>query len=147
MGSYRTAWTWMHKLRRAMARPDRDHLDGVVEVDETNVGGRKRGKGTAGRGTTNKAVVAIAVELLEPKGFGRVRLARLHQVNSEAPCGFVGSVVTPGTTVRTDGWSVYAPLAETSPGRSASKRGRSTSGATWRTATGSRSTSSREVAG
>jgi hypothetical protein len=43
MGSYRTAWTWMHKLRRAMVRPDRDRLDGVVEVDETSVGGRERG--------------------------------------------------------------------------------------------------------
>jgi transposase-like protein len=113
MGSYRTAWTWMHKLRRAMVRPDRDRLDGVVEVDETNVGGRERGKGTAGRGTTNKAVVAIAVEVLEPKGFGRVRLAHLHKVNSATLCGFVGSVVTAGATVRTDGWSVYAPLAET----------------------------------
>jgi transposase-like protein len=113
MGSYRTAWTWMHKLRRAMVRPDRDRLDGVVEVDETSVGGRERGKGTAGRGTTNKAVVAIAVEVLEPKGFGRVRLARLREVNSASLCGFVGSVVSVGATVRTDGWSVYAPLAET----------------------------------
>jgi ISXO2-like transposase domain len=113
MGSYRTAWTWMHKLRRAMVRSDRDRLDGVVEVDETGVGGRERGKGTAGRDTTNKAVVAIAVEVLEPKGFGRVRLARLREVNSKSACGLVGSVVTAGATVRTDGWSVYAPLAET----------------------------------
>ena len=60
MGSYRTAWTWMYKLRPAMVRPDGDGPDGVVEVDETNVGGRKRGKGT------------------EPKGFGRVRLAHRH---------------------------------------------------------------------
>jgi hypothetical protein len=44
MGSYRTAWTWMHKLRRAMVRPDRDRLDGVVEVDETSVGGRERAR-------------------------------------------------------------------------------------------------------
>jgi hypothetical protein len=86
MGSNRTAWTWMHKLRGAMVRPDRDRLDGVVEVDETSVGGRERGKGTAGRGTTHKAVVAIAVEVLEPKGFGRVRLVRLREVNSESLC-------------------------------------------------------------
>src|SRR6266571_4907305 len=38
-GSYETAWAWMHKLRRAMVRPDRDQLSGVVEVDETFVGG------------------------------------------------------------------------------------------------------------
>jgi transposase-like protein len=112
MGSYRTAWTWMHKLRRAMVRPDRDRLDGVVEVDETMVGGRERGKRTAGRGTTNKAVVVIAVELLEPKGFGRVRLAHLREVSSDTLCAFVGATVTAGATVRTDGWNVYRPLAE-----------------------------------
>ncbi len=100
----------MHKLRRAMVRSDRDRLNGVVEVDETSIGGRERGKRTAGRGTTNKAVVAIAVEVLEPKGFGRVRLAHLRQVDSATLCGFVGSVVTPGATVRTDGWSVYAAV-------------------------------------
>jgi len=92
--------------------PDRDRLDGVVEVDETFVGGRERGKRTAGRGTTNKAAVAIAVELLEPKGLGRVRLAHLREVTLESLCGFVGATVTAGATVRTDGWNVYAPLAE-----------------------------------
>jgi hypothetical protein len=50
--------------------------------------------------------------LLEPKGFGRVHLAHLPEVNSEILCGFVGSVVTAGATVRTGGWNVYAPLAE-----------------------------------
>jgi hypothetical protein len=37
--SYETARAWMHKLRRAMVRPDRDRLTGVVEVDEMFVGG------------------------------------------------------------------------------------------------------------
>ena len=32
--AYQTAWTWMHKLRRAMVRPGRERLAGVVEVDE-----------------------------------------------------------------------------------------------------------------
>jgi hypothetical protein len=32
-GSYQTAWAWLHKLRRAMVRPDRERLGGVVEVD------------------------------------------------------------------------------------------------------------------
>ena len=39
LGSYDTAWTWLHKLRRAMIRPGREHLIGPVEVDETYVGG------------------------------------------------------------------------------------------------------------
>ena len=39
LGRYRTAWTWLHKLRRAMVRPGRDRLPGTVEVDETFIGG------------------------------------------------------------------------------------------------------------
>ena len=41
LGSYQTAWTWLHKLRRAMVRPGRDLLSGEVEVDETYLGGRE----------------------------------------------------------------------------------------------------------
>ncbi len=44
LGSYETAWTWLHKLRRAMVRPGRDCLTGAVEVDDTYVGGPKEGK-------------------------------------------------------------------------------------------------------
>ena len=40
---YETAWTWLHKLRRAMVRPDRDRLSGLVEIDETYVGGDAEG--------------------------------------------------------------------------------------------------------
>ena len=43
LGSYETAWTWLHKLRRAMVRPDRDRLSGWVEVDETFIGGLAEG--------------------------------------------------------------------------------------------------------
>ena len=60
-GSYETAWAWLHKLRRAMVRPDRDQLNGVVEVDETWVGGRSRGPGKDGGGT-DKTIVMVAVE-------------------------------------------------------------------------------------
>ena len=48
MGSYQTAWSWLHKMRTAMVRPGRDRLTGVVEVDESYVGGEKPGK--RGRG-------------------------------------------------------------------------------------------------
>jgi len=110
-GSYQTAWAWMHKLRRAMVRPDRDLLSGVVEVDETFLGAREKGKNTDGRGTTNKAVVVIAVELLEnPKRLGRVRMAQLRQVTAESLCGFVATTVEAGSTVRTDGWAAYNRL-------------------------------------
>src|SRR6058998_2471303 len=43
LGSYQTAWTWLHKLRREMVRPDRDRLKGWIEVDETIVGGLEEG--------------------------------------------------------------------------------------------------------
>ena len=45
LGSYRTAWTWLHKLRRAMVRPGRDRVSEEVEVDETLVGGLEAGGG------------------------------------------------------------------------------------------------------
>lgn len=74
LGSYETAWAWLHKLRRAMVRPDRGHLNGAVEVDETIVGGIKPGR--RGRGADGKALVAIAVEARDG-GPGRVRMQRI----------------------------------------------------------------------
>jgi hypothetical protein len=73
LGSYQTAWTMMHKLRRAMVRPDRDRLSGTVEVDETFVGGTE--PGTVGRETHTKTLVAVAAEE-NGRGIGRIRLAR-----------------------------------------------------------------------
>jgi hypothetical protein len=64
LGSYETAWTWLHKLRRAMVRPDRDRLSGWVEVDETLVGGLE--EGVAGRQTESKALVIIAAQASAP---------------------------------------------------------------------------------
>src|SRR3989304_3534244 len=60
LGSYETAWTWLHKLRRAMVRPERDRLQKLVEVDETYVGGREEDH--IGRGAQDKSLVVIAVE-------------------------------------------------------------------------------------
>lgn len=45
VGGYKTAWTWLHKLRRARVRPGRESLSGEVEVDETFVGGVEEGGG------------------------------------------------------------------------------------------------------
>ena len=60
LGSYHTAWEWLHKLRRAMVRPGRDRLSGVVEMDETLLGGERSGK--RGRGAEGKILVLIAAE-------------------------------------------------------------------------------------
>lgn len=107
-GSYETAWAWMHKLRRAMVRPDRDLLSGVVEVDETFVGGREHAGRRASRST--KAAVAIAVEMPDAGGLGRVRLRNLEPLSAVTVRGFITDVVAPGSLVRTDGWSAYRAI-------------------------------------
>lgn len=110
LGSYQTAWSWLHKLRRAMVRPDRDRLRGLVEVDETYVGGVE--KGVHGRRTKTKSIVVIAIEVHEPKGYGRVRLRRVPDVSDQSLVGFVRDVVQPGAAIRTDGWKGYNGLAK-----------------------------------
>jgi transposase-like protein len=108
LGSYETAWMMLHKLRRAMVRPGRDLLGGVVEVDETYVGGEE--KGVRGRFTEKKAIVAIALEIKDPIGYGRVRLRRIPDVSAASLLPFVREVILPDAVVRTDGWRGYTPL-------------------------------------
>jgi len=109
-GSYRTAWQWMHKLRRAMVRPGRDKLNGVVEVDETYVGGKKPGK--RGRGAEGKELVGIAVEDKGEEGLGRIRLQHLEDASGTSLTAFVKGVVQPGGRIRTDDWLGYSSLAK-----------------------------------
>lgn len=108
LGSYQTAWSWLHKLRRAMVRPGREVLSGRVEVDETYVGGRE--EGVRGRHTEKKAIVVTAVEVLAPKGFGRIRLRRVPDVSGDSLVGFVRQAVQPGSVVMTDAWKGYNAL-------------------------------------
>lgn len=105
---YRVAWTMLQRFRVAMVRSERKRLSGNVEVDETLVGGVERG-GKRGRGTT-KSVVVIAVEVLEPKGFGRLRMRHVPDASGANLVPFVCAVVAPGSTVRTDGWGGYNGL-------------------------------------
>ena len=109
LGSYETAWTWLHKLRRAMVRPSRDSLTGVVEVDEIYVGGPE--EGMRGRQTEIKAIVAVAAEK-SGRGIGRIRLRRVMDVSADSLLPFVKEAVTPGSLVHTDGWSSYSSLAK-----------------------------------
>lgn len=108
LGSYHTAWQWLHKLRRAMVRPGRDRLNGVVEVDETYVGGKKSGK--RGRGAAGKALVGIAVEDKGKKGIGRIRLWHLEDASSDSLTPFVQRIAQPSSTIRTDDWLGYSSL-------------------------------------
>ncbi|MDZ7606450.1 MAG: IS1595 family transposase [Cyclobacteriaceae bacterium] len=109
IGSYKTAWIWLHKLRMLMVFPNRDKLSGKVEIDETFVGGVAEGK--RGRGAENKSLVMIAVEVL-PKGTGRVRLELIPSAEGKHLLKFISENVEKGTTVITDGWSGYAQLSE-----------------------------------
>jgi transposase-like protein/ribosomal protein L37AE/L43A len=106
-GSYETAWTWLHKLRRAMVRPGRERLSGLVEVDETLLGAPE--KGVLGRETQRKAKLVVAAEA---KGAhtGRVRMGRVTDFSAESLVGFVRKSVEPGSTVHTDGWQAYNGL-------------------------------------
>jgi len=105
-GSYETAWAWMHKLRRAMVRPDRDLLSGLVEVDETFIGGEEPGL-RGGRAKGKKSLVGVAVVLKEPKGYGRCRMAPLADASATSLRAFLADHVEPGATVITDGWQGY----------------------------------------
>jgi transposase-like protein len=91
-----------------MVRRGRDRLSGHVEVDETYVGGKE--EGTHGRRTERKAIIAIAVELHFPKGFGRIRMRRVADVSAASLTPFVCEVVEPGSTIHTDGWKGYNGL-------------------------------------
>ena len=93
-----------------MVRPDRDRLSGRVEVDETLVGGEEHA-GQRGRGAGRKALVAVAVEVLSPKGFGRVRMRCVPDASGASWVPFVGDAVASGATIMTDGWSGYHELA------------------------------------
>lgn len=106
-GSYRTAWCWLHKLRRAMVRPGRDRLSGTVEVDEAYVGGERSGK--RGRGAEGKALVFIAAQADGAK-IGRIRLVRIANASGPVLAQVVSQCVEPGSQVLTDGWTGYGGL-------------------------------------
>lgn len=108
--SYQTAWAHLHKLRRAMVRPERDQLNGCVEVDECYLGGTENN--VRGRLTNKKAIVAIAVEVKEPRGLGRVRLRRVADVSKSSMIPFVREMVDQGSLVHTDGWCAYNALED-----------------------------------
>jgi transposase-like protein len=107
LATYRTAWTWLHKLRHAMVRPGRDQLYGTVEVDETYIGAPRAGK--RGRGAEGKRLVLIAVELDDAR-IGRIRLVRVPDASGDSLGAAVQASILPGSIVQTDGWVGYRPL-------------------------------------
>jgi hypothetical protein len=120
-GSYETAWAWLHKLRRAMVRPDRELLGDaaggvIVELDQSFLGG----KGGTGGGTKDKIPITIAVERTPGGRLGRVRLDAAEKSNSLDIIEFATEVITPGTMIHTDGARMFRRLPGLGYGHEAS---------------------------
>jgi transposase-like protein len=109
LGSYQTAWAWLHKLRRAMVRPGRERLSGTVEVDETYWGTEE--EGVIGRQTEEKALVIVAAQEDGPRKIGRIRLRSIPNLTKATLHGFIAENIEPGSEVRTDGLPAYRGLA------------------------------------
>lgn len=108
-GSYRTSWALLHKLRCAMVRPGRERLSGIVDIDETYIGGEKHGK--RGRGAVGKALVVVMVEVKD-KGIGRIRLKQVADASAESLENAIKIAVEPGSVIHTDGWEGYSKLSK-----------------------------------
>ena len=106
IGSYPTAWAMLHRLRSVLVRPGRDRLTGIVEVDETYIGGEEPGL-SGGRARGKKSLVGVAVEVKQPRGYGRCRMAILADASAASLHPFVTENVEPGATVITDAWQGY----------------------------------------
>ena len=107
LGSYQTAWTWLHKFRRLMVLSGRSKLEGIVEVDEVLVGGKTPGK--RGRGAEGKSLIAVAVEVKGRKT-GRVRLEKIPDASNRSLKNFIERNIEPKSTIVTDGWVSYSEL-------------------------------------
>ena len=107
LGSYKTAWTWLHKMRRAMVRPGREPLTGRVEVDETYLGGLE--EGVRGRQTEHKTLIIVAAQEDGP-GIGRIRMRQIPDASAQSLIPFVEEAIAPGSIVHTDGWPGYNPV-------------------------------------
>lgn len=120
IGQNATAWFMLHRLRKGMVRQDREPLRGVVEADETHVGGPAKGrKGRGVKEAATKTLIVGAVEILsfrDKKGepqerAGRIRLETLHSASEEAIGKFLKRNVAAGSTVKSDGWKGYSENA------------------------------------
>ena len=108
---YQTAWAMLQKLREAMRqRCQRYVLQGLVEIDETYVGGREPGR--PGRGVEKKVPVAVAVELDEDKRPRRIALESVARVDARSLKAFTQANVKKGSCLRTDGWGSYRSVAK-----------------------------------
>jgi hypothetical protein len=111
LGSYKTAWLLCAKLRASMVAPERNPLDGLVEVDETEIACRSKNDPPAsggGRSHQGKILVVGAVEVQDGgAGPGRIRLQQVPDYSAASLHPFLAANLAPGATAKTDGWSGY----------------------------------------
>ena len=115
LGSYQTAWTMLHRFRRAMVRTGRERLKGLVEIDEAYIAITNRENPISAvrrKSHTRKVMIGLAVEILQPKGFGRIRLRQLPSDSKDNVRQFIQDSVEADAIVRTDGSGSYAKLHE-----------------------------------
>jgi len=117
---YETAWTLLHKLRRAMVRPGRDLLTGRVEVDECYIGGLE--EGLPGRLNLDKALIVVAAQEDGP-GIGRIRMRQIVDASAASLVPFVQDSVEPGSIIHTDG-GISARGEQRLPARSHVSKGK-----------------------
>jgi len=118
--SHATTWDMLRKLRKAMVRPDRDRLTGLVEVDETIIGGIRHGK--PGRTRGSKVLVLVAVEDKGKQGIGRIRLSVIQDAFADTLEKSLSSMVSLESTLRTDGWRGYQRLSSKGYGHTVIKQ-------------------------
>jgi transposase-like protein len=110
IGSYKTAWLLLHKLRRAMVDPEREPLEGMVEIDESTIAYRTKDDpvaGGQGRSAEGKILIAAAVETLPGGKAGRIRLATIENYSAATLQRFAADNTVDGSTILTDGFSAY----------------------------------------
>ena len=115
LGSYKSAWLLLHKLRRAMVAPDRSLLEDLVEIDEATLPLRTKQEpptGGQGRSPQGNMRIAGAVELSPEGEPRRIRLAPIGDFSACSLHAFVAGTSAPGARVITDGWSGYGGLSD-----------------------------------
>ncbi len=109
LGSYQTAWVWLHKMRRAMVIPGRNLLTGEIEVDETFIGAPE--EDVHGREIENKGIIVVAAEV-RGRAIGRIRLRQIEDSSARNLVPFIQDSICEGSLVITDGWLGYAGLQD-----------------------------------
>jgi len=109
LGSYQTAWVWLHKIRLSMKKRDREPLKGRIEVDESYSGGKTEGK--RGRGAENKSLLAVGVERGPGKKMGRIRIEKVADASGDSLGDFIKRNIQECSIIKTDGWKGYSFLS------------------------------------